>query len=61
MKRSKPMNRQLSLSLGSEPAACESAADLTLQQWQELESALADLLLHLAASSGFCQGGSNDK
>jgi len=60
MKRLKPMNRQLSLVLGSEPAACESAADLTVQERQELEVALADLLL-LTASSGFCQGGSNDK
>jgi hypothetical protein len=54
------MNRQLSLSLGSAPAACESAADLSLQERQELESALADLLLS-GASSGSCQGGSNDK
>ena len=61
MKRSKPMNRQLNLSLGTEPSACKSAADLTLQQWQELKSALADLLLHFVASSGFCQRGSNDK
>jgi hypothetical protein len=61
MKQPKPMNRQLSLSLGLEPPACEIASELALQQQQDIESALADLLLTVAANVGIHRGGDDDR
>jgi hypothetical protein len=55
------MNKQLSLSLGPEPPACEIGTELGLQQREEVESALADLLLNLAINSGTYREGSDDK
>jgi hypothetical protein len=60
MKRSKPMNRQLALSLGPEPATYEIATELELQQWEELESILAELLLNVAINIGTYRGEDND-
>jgi hypothetical protein len=61
MKRPKPINRQLSLFLGPEPRACETVAELGLQQQGEVESALADLLLNLAIKIGSHRRGTDDQ
>jgi hypothetical protein len=61
MKRPKPMNRQLSLSLGPEPTVCETGTELGLQQREEVERALMDLLLNSVINSGTYREGSDDK
>ena len=51
MKRLKPMNKQMSLSLGPEPSICGTSVDLPPQQQEEIQSVLADLLLTAAINS----------
>jgi hypothetical protein len=55
------MNRQLSFALGPEPPGCKIAAALVLEQREEVENALADLLLNLAINRGTDRGGSDDE
>jgi hypothetical protein len=47
MKRSKSTNRQLSLLLGADVSSCQISA-LAPQQEEEVETALADLLIAVA-------------
>jgi hypothetical protein len=61
MKRPKPLTRQLSLPLGPEPPVCEIGTQLGLQQREEVESALADLLLNSAINRGAYREGPDDK
>jgi hypothetical protein len=61
MKRMKPMNRQLNLSLGTEPPTLQIPAELDHQQREEIANALADLLLSLAITSTVVRGEDNDK
>ena len=62
MKRPKPMNRQMSLSLEPGPsAACHIPVGLALQQEEQVESVLADLLLAVAINGGLYGGGDDDK
>jgi hypothetical protein len=61
MKRLKPMNRQLCLSLGTERPTPQIPAELDQQQREEIANALADLLLNLAITNRVARGGNNDK
>jgi hypothetical protein len=61
MKRLKPMNKQLSFSLGTEPPPPQIPAELDQQQHEEIANALADLLLNLAITHSAARGGGNDK
>jgi hypothetical protein len=61
MKRRKPMYRQLSLALGTEPPIPQIPAELDQQQREEIANALADLLLNLAVTKRAAQGGDDDK
>jgi hypothetical protein len=61
MKRLKQMNRQLSLSFGTEPPTPQIPAELDQQQREEIANALADLLLNLAITNRVTRGEDNDK
>lgn len=62
MKRPKPMNKQMSLSLGPEPSICGTSVDLPLKQQEEIQSVLADLLLTAAINSTEVRrGGDNNE
>ncbi len=62
MKRPKPMNKQMSLSLGAEPSICRTSVDLPQQQQEEIQSMLAALLLTAAINSTEVRlGGDNNE
>ena len=60
MKQPKPMNRQMNLSFECGLPTCGIPTDLPLQQQEEIESALADLLMSVALDSQRIQNGGND-